>query len=113
LDEEVISEEMLAERYLSSPFAKPMDEFMRRWLEEHCDAGDLLLMKAVWAHLWGPGPLTTHTGYLRATQGREPTHEEVAALMEHTLRILEPCNEAWCESPEYRQLHRTHYGWSL
>lgn len=113
MDGEFITEEDLAERYRSSPLAKPMDEFTRRWLEEHCDADDLSLMKAVWAHLWGSGPVTNHTGYLRERTGREPTHDAVAALMEHTLRLLEPCTEAWCESPEYRQLQWTHYGRSL
>jgi hypothetical protein len=41
-----ISQEMLEERYRSWPFAKPMDEFCRRWLEANCDSDDLRLMKA-------------------------------------------------------------------
>ena len=54
--------------------------------------------------------MTNHTNYLTATMGRAPAHDEVAALIDHTLRVLEPCNEAWCESPEYRQLQLIHYG---
>lgn len=110
MDDEVISEEFLAELHRSSPFAKHRDVFMRQWLEEHCNEEDLALMRAVWAHLWGPGPVTNHTNYLTATMGRAPTHDEVAALIDHTLRVLERCNEAWCESPEYRQLQLIHYG---
>jgi hypothetical protein len=37
MDDEVISEEFLAELHRSSPFAKPRDAFMRQWLEEHCN----------------------------------------------------------------------------
>ena len=107
---EVITEEMLAERYRSSPFRKSQDEFQRRWLEEHCDVYDLALMKAVSAHLWGPGPVMNHSDYLTATTGRAPSRDEVNALMDRTLRVLEPCTEAWCESPEYRQLQWIHYG---
>ena len=62
-----ISEEMLAERYRSWPFPKPMDEFCRRLLEANCDSDDLQQMNAVRVDLWGPGVFLTETHYLTIT----------------------------------------------
>ena len=108
-----ISAEMIEERHRSSPFAKPMDEFCRRWLEANCDSDDLRLMKAVRADLWGPGVSVSETGYLTIALGRTPSRDEVEALIDRVLRVLEPCHEAWCESADYRALQRIHFGREL
>jgi hypothetical protein len=97
-----ISQDRLEERYRSRPFAKPMDEFCRRWLEANCDSDDLSLMKAVRADLWGPGAVISETDYHAINLGRMPSRNEVEALIGRVFRVLEPCHEAWCESADYR-----------
>jgi hypothetical protein len=108
-----ISQDRLEERYRSRPFAKPMDEFCRRWLEANCDSDDLRLMKAVRAEVWGPGVVMSETDYLAITLGRRPSRDEVEALIGRVLWVLQPCHEAWCESADYRALQRIHFGRQL
>lgn len=99
-----ISEEMMAEQYRSSIFAKPLNDFCRQWMDDHCDPDDLALMKAVRASLWGPGLGMTETDYLTMTMGRTPSREEVVALIDRVSRLMEPCYEAWCNSTERKEL---------
>jgi hypothetical protein len=55
----------------------------------------------------------TPSEYLANTLGRAPTRDEIEALNGRTLRVLEPCHEAWCGSSEYRELQRIHFGRQL
>jgi hypothetical protein len=103
-----VSEEMLAEEYRSSIFAKPRNDFCRRWLEDHCDPDDLSLMKILRAWFWGPGLVMSETDHLNTTLGRAPSREEVLALIDRGSRLLEPCFEAWCQSAERRELWLVH-----
>lgn len=103
-----LTEEMLAEEYRRSIFARPFDDFCRRCLEERCDSADLALMKAVRAWYWGPGVVMSETDYLAMTLGHAPSRNEVLALIDRSRRLLEPCFEAWCLSAERRELWLLH-----
>jgi hypothetical protein len=103
-----VTEEMLAEEYRSSIFAKPRNDFCCRCLEERCDPDDLALMKVLRAWFWGPGPVMSETDYLTMTLGHAPSREEVQALIDRGSRLLEPCFEAWCESTERSELWLLH-----
>lgn len=104
----LVTDDYIADRNASSPFAEAGSDFCAKWLDANCNPDDLEFIKAVRPSFWGAGVGYSETEHLARRLSRPPSRAEVEREIARTSRIMGPCFEAMTQTREYLDAKREH-----